>query len=835
MLPIEPLLPDLVAALRQGDNVVLEAPTGAGKTTLVPPALLDADFGPGRILLLEPRRLAARAAAQRMAELRGQEVGQEVGYQVRFERCFSRQTRILAVTEGILLRMLSDDPFLEDVALVLFDEFHERRLDSDVALGMIRALQQSVRPQLRTVVMSATLPADSLTEYLRPSRLLRSEGRLFPVEVQYAPPDPREPVEAAACRAVRRQLAADGGDVLVFLPGVGEIRRLQRQLEAECRQAEVELVELYGDLPLERQRAALCRGPRRRVVLATNVAETSVTVEGVTAVIDSGLERQLQYDPRLGLDRLQVIPISRASARQRAGRAGRLAPGTCLRLWSEASELTRPDHHPPEIRRLDLSHALLHILCWLDSDESAFPWYDAPRPDSLAQARRLLQRLEALDERGVTALGRSLARLPVSPRLGRLLWDGQRLGVGERAALAAALLSERDPFLRSETRPAARATRSDLLDRVECLEQFERQGQTHSALGELSRSAARSVLRVREQLLRSARTAWSDQASTPSQPGIDPDDGLLRSLLAAFPDRLARRRGPGDRRALMENGRGVKLAPHSAVHEPELFLCLDVDASQSEAFVRCASEVRREWLAESRLQNQVEVEYDAEADRVVARRRVSWGELQLEEHPAALPDSAQVAAVLAAAADRAFEAVVPSGESEAGELLTRLRCARIWLPEAAWPDWDEQALRAALPEVAQGCRSFRELRERGWLDYLRRSLSYEQQQALDREAPPRWTAPNGHRLKLSYEVGRPPVLAVRIQELLGLAETPRVARRRVAVLLHLLAPNFRPVQVTDDLASFWHNIYPKVRQELRRRYPKHAWPEDPLAPPPPRK
>jgi ATP-dependent helicase HrpB len=834
-LPIDAVLPDVVAALRQQSCLVLRAPTGAGKTTRVPPALLDAGLaGQGRILLLEPRRLAARAAARRMAAERGGRVGDEVGYHVRFDRQAGPRTRILAVTPGILLRLLQDDPYLEKISVVLFDEFHERSLDSDLALGMVRLVQQTVRPGLRVVVMSATLAVEPVAAYLSDCPVVTGEGRLYPVDILYEPRPEHRPWAAAVARAVERLLDRTEGDLLVFLPGLYEIRQAARQLEDLAEQRDLAVLPLHGDLPPEQQDAALLPQQRRKVVLATNVAETSVTVEGITGVVDTGLARILVFDPRVGLDRLQLQPISRAAAEQRAGRAGRTRPGVCVRLWSETAQRGRPEQTEPEIRRVDLAGAVLQLLCLGETDVLRFPWLEPPREAAVTQAMALLRRLGAVGDNGLTEMGRTLARLPVHPRLARLLVEGRRWGQPERVALAAALLSERDPFVRSLDRPESRApghaTLSDVLDRVEALEAFEQHGHGAFAEGTLNRGAARFVLRARDQLVRSLREAGRagkrDHRRADAAP-LAADEAVLRALLAAFPDRVARRREAGSRRGVMVGGRGVRRAAGSGVTEPELFVCVDVDAGGAETLVRQASAVQRDWLPPELLSARVEVAFDPQTERVSARRRLCFEDLVVEETPAALPSDEETARVLAAVAAEHLERVLPAADSPAGAYLTRLRCLRAWLPELDLPPFDEPQLRELLPWLCPGCRSFADLRNADWLGAVQGRLTHAQRQAVEREAPERLEAPSGSRLALRYEVGRPPVLAVRIQEVFGLRDTPRVAAGRVPVLLHLLAPNYRPQQVTDDLASFWTNTYPQVRKELRARYPRHAWPEDP--------
>jgi ATP-dependent helicase HrpB len=827
-LPIDAVLTRVADALRENASVVLRAPTGAGKTTRVPPALLDAGLaGAGRVVVLEPRRLAARAAARRIADERGEPIGGTVGYSVRFERRDGPQTRLLVVTPGVLLRFLLDDPFLSDTGVLVFDEFHERGLESDLALGLGRLIQQTVRPELRIVVMSATLATGDVSKYLGGCPVVESEGRLYPVEIRYEPRPESQPWPVAAARAAERLLDRTAGDLLVFLPGLHEIRQTARHLEAAAAAHDVLVLPLHGDLPAEQQDAALLRQPRRKIILATNVAETSVTVEGVTGVVDTGLARSLVFDPAVSLDRLKLMPIARASADQRAGRAGRTEPGVCVRLWSAMGHRARPEQTEPEIRRVDLAGAVLHLLCMGEKDLSRFPWPEPPPEATVSAAVALLRRLGAVVEGDVTELGRAMARLPAHPRIARLLIEGRRLGEPQRVALAAALLAERDPFTRSLDGPAPdhrrAATESDVLDRVEAMEQYEQRRGVQSALGTLNRGAVRFVLHARDQFVRSLRRAGTRNA------GVGPDEAVRRALLAAYPDRLARRREPRSRRGVMVGGRGVRLAPTSAVNEAELFLCVDVDAGTTEALVRQASAVERAWLQPELLTTTTEVAFDDTTERVTARRVTRFDDdLILDETQAALPDDDTTARALAAAARDRLPRVIPSDDSAAATYRTRVRCLGVWMPELDLPAFDDGELRDLLSTVVHGCRSFADLRNAPWLGAMQGRLTYAQRQDVEREAPERVAVPSGSRIALRYEEGRPPVLAVRIQEVFGLRETPRIAAGRVPVLLHLLAPSYRPQQVTDDLASFWANTYPVVRKELRARYPKHAWPEDPL-------
>jgi len=814
-LPIDSILPQFLQQLRGFPATVLQAPPGAGKTTRVPPAILDAGLAGTRgIIVLEPRRIAARAAARRMSFERGTQPGDLIGWHVRFERQTNRNTRVLAVTPGILLRLMQDDPFLESTGVVIFDEFHERGLETDLALGLLRLVQTNVRPDLKLVVMSATLDAQYIAAYLGGCPIVTSEGRTFPVEIFHEPKREDDRWPFATAKAVASILDRTSGDVLAFLPGVGEIRAAADDLR-DMIGDDALILPLHGELPAEEQDRALQPQNRRRIVLATNVAETSVTVEGVTAVVDSGLARQMIYDPSVGLDRLELVPISRASADQRTGRAGRTQPGICIRLWSEVSHRSRPANTDPEIRRVDLAAAVLQLLSQGERVES-FPWLDPPNEHVARQSLELLERLGAITRGQMTDLGRSLARLPVHPRLSRLLLEGARLGASRSAALAAAVLSERDPFPRGSAR---QTTPSDLLDRMEAIEGGV------SPLGPVNRATAKFILRTRDQL---ERLVHDEPGASQTGRKLTSDEALGRALLAAFPDRLCKRREPGSPRGIMVGGRGVKLAPSSGVTQSALFLALDVDAGQAETLVRLASGVERTWLPAERLIESIDVEFDESSSKVVAWKRTRFDDLVIEEKSANLPGEPCVSQALIQAAQRNLNSVLPAADSDAMRFLTRLNCLRGWMPELCLPSFESEVLREILEWLVPGCRSFEDLRRRDWEQAIRGKLTHAQRQAIEREAPERIEVPSGSQITVNYEEGRPPVMAVRVQELFGLTDTPRVAGGRVKVLLHLLAPNYRPQQITDDLASFWANTYPTVRKELRARYPKHSWPEDPL-------
>lgn len=804
--------------------MLLRAPAGAGKTTRVPSALLAGGLAGSRtVIVLEPRRIAARAAARRVARELGDELGRTVGYHVRFDRRAGKQTRVLFVTEGIFLRLLQEDPMLEAVGCVVFDEFHERNLDGDLGLALARLVQRDVRPDLRLLVMSATLDTSALSSALGDCPVVESSGRLHPVAIEYAPRRSDDPLPSAVVAALRHAWPRTAGDALVFLPGVGEIRRCRQALEDDARRLAFDLLELYGDLPPEEQDEALKPRPRRKVILATNVAETSITVEGVTLVVDSGLQRRMRFDPATALDRLELCRISRASAEQRAGRAGRTAPGLCIRLWSELDHRALAERETPEIARVDLAGAVLALLAWGERDVLHFPWVEKPPAESLGRAIELLDLLGATESGALTALGRNISRIPAHPRIGRLLLEAHSYGALEAGCLGAALLSERDAWVREAgRRKATHESGSDLWDRIQVLREFAERGAARSELGTLHPGGALAVLHAAEQLERAAR----DAAGSSRAAMLAEEEAVGRALLAAFPDRLARRRERGSARARMAGGRGLVLADESAVTRADLFVALDVEAAEPDSRVRLASAVDRAWIPTDRLSTRRELRFDDTSERVVELRTLEAFGLPIERHEAPAEDSAAAAPLLLAAAQKRPERAIPADDPVIAGFLARLNSLRLWLPEAGLP---ELRLADLLEPMCLGRRSFADLHEAPWMDALRGALLPAHLRLLEQEAPAALTVPSGSTLRLLYDPPHPPVLAVKIQELFGLAETPRVARGRVAVKLHLLAPNDRPQQITQDLASFWRNGYPVVRKELRARYPRHAWPEDPLA------
>lgn len=839
-LPVDPFVPVLVGHLRERGAAVLVAPPGAGKTTRVPPALLAAGLlERGALWVLQPRRVAARAAARRIAEELGEPVGERAGYQVRDEGARSARTRILVVTEGILTRRLLEDPSLPGIAAVLLDEFHERSRHADLALAMLREVRATLREDLLLVVASATLDPEPVARFLSdaggPAPVVTVPGRPYPVEVRHAPHGDARPLEARVAAAVRVALAeGPPGDVLVFLPGAAEIRRARDAVDSIETGLDVRV--LHGDLPGAAQDAALApaRDGRRRVLLATNVAETSLTIEGVTAVVDSGLARTLRYDARSGLDRLVLGRIPRASAEQRAGRAGRTGPGLAIRLFSAHEERGLRPFEEPELARTDLAAPLLDVLLWTARDPSLFGWFEAPPASSVTRALRLLRRLGAVEPGSFrpTALGARMAALPVAPRLAALVLAGASRGFAREAATLAALVEERDVLagrraFGAETEEIDHS--SDLLLRLELLDEGVRRGLSRGhlvGLG-LDPGAALAVLRLRDLLRR--RLPATPAAARPAE------DDLLRLVLAAYPDRVARRRRPGGPEAILAGGTPLVFDPRCPVRSAELVAVVETSAAPSGPDrIRLASAVSRACLEElpgEPVRSETVRSWDAASGRVVALRHVVYDGLVLEEREIPAPLDDETASFLLEAARRDLAAALDLGDG-VRRLRARVAFLRRAMPEVDLPPLDDEALAALLPDLVPGCRRLAELRALPLEPLLRARLGPRALRLLDEHAPAALPVPTGRDLPLRYEGAGAPVLAVKLQELFGLAETPRVAAGRVPVLLHLLSPAGRPVQVTTDLASFWSTTYPAVRRELRGRYPKHPWPEDPWSAPP---
>ena len=858
-LPIDPLLPEVVAALRAGGALVIEAPPGAGKTTRVPAAIHDAGLaGGGEVVVLEPRRLAARLAARRVAEERGERPGETVGWQVRFEEVAGPRTRIRYVTEGLLTRRLLSAPDLPGVGAVVLDEFHERHLQGDLALALLSRLQRR-RPDLKLVAMSATLDAGPVARFLG-APTLRSEGRRFEVAIEHLSPEEAardEWLEDRVARAVRRLVREGEGDVLVFLPGAAEIRRAREALGPFAAEAGVDVLPLHGDLPPDEQDRAVRPGRRRKVILSTNVAETSVTIEGVAAVVDSGLARIASHSPWSGLPTLEVRKVSRASATQRAGRAGRTGPGRCVRLYTRHDHDARPEYEVPEVLREDLSETLLALAALGAAD---LEWFEPPPAAAAEAARALLERLGAVDRAGgVTAVGRELLRYPVHPRLARLVVEAARRGAAEQGALVAALLGERDLRDRRalEGGAAPPTGPSDLLELAHTFEEAARARFDPDRLRRMGvlAGAAQAVERSRRQLARTAASAARAGGASgpdgarppPRRDGEAAEDAILAATLAAYPDRVARRRAPRSDEVVLAGGGSARLDPASVVREAPLLVAVDAEerrgdrrpGARAEARVRIASSITEEMLLDlfpDALRYETALAWNAGAERVDAVERLLYEDLVLDEARAARADPDAVANRLAAEAlARGARAFAPEGEID--RLLARIAFAAGNAPEAGLSPPSEEDVAAALRDLCQGRRSLAELREADLPGALLARLPPAGRAALERLAPDRVALPGGRSVRIHYEPGKPPWIESRLQDFFGMARGPALAGGRVPLVLHLLAPNQRAVQVTTDLAGFWDRHYSALRRELMRRYPRHAWPEDPrtAAPPPPRR
>ena len=792
--------------------------------------------------MLEPRRLAARAVALRMAQTLGEAVGRTVGYRMRLDTKVSRDTRIEVVTEGVLTRMLQTDPELEGVAAVLFDEYHERSLNADLGLALALDARENVTPDLKILVMSATLECAAVSRLLGDAPVVTAHGRSFPVETRYAgkglPPLPEEGTgrgmqegpEAVTARIVRHALEEEQGDVLVFLPGAREIHRVRALLEGSLSgtgegAGRLQILPLYGELSSEEQDAALTQGSdgSRRVVLATNIAETSLTIPGVRVVVDSGLVRRLRFDPATGMSRLQTERISRASAEQRQGRAGRVAAGVCYRAWSEGAQRSLAPFTPAEIVEADLAPLALELASWGVRDAATLRWLDPPPAAMLASARDLLERLGALDPNGrITPHGREMARVGVHPRLAHMLLRARESGSLPLAADLAALLSERDLL-----RGTVSARDADIRGRIEVL---RGEGRSDSQSGGIDRAALQRARRGARELLRQLGAAGE------SAPGDSARGESVGGLLAlAFPDRIGRRRAGGEGRFTLTNGRGAHFAEPQGLARQELIVAVDLDDRERDARIRLAAPLSRkevEELLAARLQRADSVAWSAREEAVLARRVLRLDGLVLEE--SALPEVPReeaLAAMLEGIRQLGIESLPWS--REARDLQARVAFVRrLGADFERWPDLSDAALAAALGEWLapwlDGVTRREHLARVPLLDALLSRLSWDERRELDALAPSLLTVPTGSRVRIDYLDESAPAVAVRLQEVFGLEATPRIGGGRVPITFKLLSPAQRPVQVTRDLASFWRGAYAEVRKDLRGRYPKHYWPENPL-------
>lgn len=824
-LPIEEVLPLIRQALETGPNALLTAPPGAGKTTRVPLALLNAPWVTGKkILMLEPRRLAARAAAHRMAEEIHEHVGETIGYRMRLDTQVGPKTRIEVVTEGILTRMLQQDPSLETYGIVLFDEFHERSLQADLGLTLCLEAQRLFRPDLRLLVMSATLESDSLRILLGQAPIITCEGRMFPVETRYLDQPLTGPLDRAVAHAIKRSLAQDHGSLLVFLPGMATIRRVERMLVDAHLGSSIHIAPLHGELPQAMQDTAIrpAAPGSRKIVLATSIAETSLTIDGIRVVIDAGWLRLPRFDPRAGLTRLDTIRVTRDSADQRRGRAGRLEPGICYRLWTEREHAALTPHRPPEILESDLAPLLLDLAQWGAQGPDELSWLTPPPRGGINQAKELLSRLGAFSPDGrLTEHGRQMAALPLHPRLSHMIIGATPLGLTGLACEVAALLSERDILqgLREDQNPDLRV-RLDLLH-----------GQRDSTGPPVHRATIERVRRTAQ--------LWRRQLSAPSvKEDADKHDrsqaiGMLLAL--AYPDRIAKRQTGEEARYRLVNGRGAQFTGPNPLAAESFLVVADLDGSTPWARIHLAAPITREEIT-SLYRDQLVVEEAVNWDRtngaVRASRREQLGAVMIAEEAIAQPDTVHVMnAILCGIQQSGLDALHFTKE------LLQWRARVMWIrriegPRSGWPDLSNETLLTTvdtwLGPYLTGITTLDRVKRLDLAPPLHALLTHEQHRHLDRLAPTHVVVPSGSRLRIDYEQPELPVLAVRLQEMFGCQDTPRVANGKIPVMLHLLSPAGRPVQVTQDLAGFWTRAYHEVRKELRGRYPKHHWPDDPL-------
>ena len=852
-LPVYELEGALVAALREQGRVIVQAPTGSGKSTQIPQMLLRHGLlgEKGEVVVLQPRRLAARMLARRVAEEAGTRLGEGVGYQIRLESRVSERTRIRFVTEGILLRQMSFDPRLPGVAAVIFDEFHERHLHGDISLARALQIQRTTRPDLRIVVMSATLETARLESYLTPAATLVSQGRSFPVRVEYlarAVDFEREPVWETAARECERIAGRTDGDLLVFMPGAYEISRTLQALDASRALRGFALLPLHGELPVEQQDRAVARCAERKIIVSTNVAETSLTIDGVTAVVDSGLARVARFDPHRGINTLLVEKISAASADQRAGRAGRTAPGVAVRLWTESEHGRRPAQELPEVRRLDLAEVVLTLKAAGVNDVAAFPWLEAPESRALERAEELLTDLGALETAGeppegspvrggpITETGRRMLRFPVHPRYARMFLAAQERGCVRPVALMAALtqgrsfllrgVDRRTEELREEVLGEEQASDFFLLMRAWRHAEMERFDLEACRRLGIHAQAARQVGPLFAQFLEIAEGEGLDASERPYR-----DDDVRKCVLAGFSDHVARRLDAGTLRCELVHRRRGMLARESAVAKAPLLVAAEISeiggrGGEVTVLLSLGTAIEESWLGELFPGDLVEtkgVAYDEQARRVIARRERRFRDLVLEAKAGGDDVPPDAAARLLAREVLAGRMKLEAWDEAVEQWITRVNRLAEWFPELEVTPITEADRATLVEQVCYGEAGYRGIKDKPVMPVLREWLTAEQFAVLDDYLPERLVMGNGRRSRLTYHKEGPPVLSARIQELYGIEGRFAVGHGRVPVKIEVLAPNQRPIQVTDDLSAFWRDMYPKVKAELSRRYPRHEW------------
>lgn len=809
-LPIHAILPELQDKLSRHQSVILSAEPGSGKTTIIPLVLASEEWLQGeKIIMLEPRRLAARMAARRMSELAGDKTGGLVGYRIRFDKKISTKTQIEVVTEGIFLRMIQNDPELSGVGLVIFDEFHVRSIQSDLALALCADVLE-LRDNLKVMIMSATMDSERVAGLLGKAPVITGEGRCFPVETIYLARPSNDYLVPRTVKAVHHAMVERDGDILVFLPGAGEIKAVQKRIEGD-----IKCLTLYGDLPQHKQDLVFKTTEKRRVILATPIAETSLTIEGVSVVIDSGLMKIPKFSPANGLTSLHTVSISKASADQRAGRAGRLGPGVCYRLWTKTEQHSMAEFLPPEIIGADLAPLLLEVMQWGVKNPAELTWLDPPRTAQLEQAGKLLVRLGAIDNRGnLSDLGKQIASFPLHPRLATMLLYGRTHNNAILACRLAALLQNRDLFRRGNTEQSA-----DIEDRLDILRLFDRNETGLIRAKGADISLCRRILREADQYQRLLRVT-----------GEKHDFKEAGNLLAiAYPDRIAKKK-TGSSQHLLASGRGVILSPYDHLQQADFLVAANVDGGKKQGKIFLAASLSLEEIlhGQSHLLNTKEI-VEWKQSKVEAVSVLSLGSLEIKREALRQVNPDKIRKCL-------IKGIRQTGidclnwQKKSRELQARMETAHD-LDPGKWPDVSDKNLIENLSWLEPYLDSMGSLKQVKKLDIhsiLLTLLPWKDQQALDRLLPTHYQAPSGSKIKLQYMPGKPPVLAVRLQEMFGASESPSIYNGRLSILIHLLSPARRPVQVTADLASFWQNTYPLAKKELAGRYPKHYWPDDPL-------